>query len=130
MDSLQQVVGFDVFMFLIFLWFMKSYIFHWKMTKEEAFIVEKAPKWLLYPLTLLFCFMILLVIAVDMGWLPEEQRGQIYRFTDAAFMGWICLVLYTKWNWGIHVTDRKLRVRNQKQMFFLLIVLIFLLALL
>lgn len=130
MSSLNHIAGFNVIIFLLFLWFMKSYIFHWKMLSEEAFIVKNAPKWLLYPLTLLFCFMLLSVLAVNNGFLPAEEQEAIYRFADASFMAWICLVLYTKWNWGIHVEDRAKRVRNQKQMFLLLVILVFLFSLL
>ena len=47
--------------------------------------------------------------------------------TLVSFMLWITLVLYTKWNWGVHVTDRKVRSRNNMQML-LLLILLFLLA--
>jgi hypothetical protein len=130
MSSLNQIAGFNIIILAIFLWFMKSYIFHWKMLTEEEFIVQNAPKWLLYPLTILFCFMLLLVLAVNLGFLPASEQESIYRFTDASFMAWICLALYTKWNWGIHVEDQAKRVRNQKQMFLLLVILVFLFSLL
>lgn len=65
--------------------------------------------------------------AFERGLVPGVVPDSILKYTLVSFMLWITLVLYTKWNWGVHVTDRKVRSRNNMQML-LLLILLFLLA--
>ena len=117
----------DIISIFICLWFIKTYLLHYRMTKEEAFIVREAPKVFLYPLTILVCIMLILVPLSERGLVPGVAPDSILKYTLVSFMLWITLVLYTKWNWGVHVTDRKVRSRNNMQML-LLLILLFLLA--
>lgn len=117
----------DIISIFICLWVIKTYLLHYRMTKEEAFIVREAPKVFLYPLTILVCIMLILVPLSERGLVPGVVPDSILKYTLVSFMLWITLVLYTKWNWGVHVTDRKVRSRNNMQML-LLLILLFLLA--
>ena len=121
---------FDLIPLVLCLWFIKSYFFHYKMTEEEALIVREAPKWLLYPVTTLLCAMLLLYVAFDWGWVPGLAQKDIFTGTITVLMLWLALVLYVKWNWGVHVEDRAIRNKNKKQMVLLLLLMGFLLTLL
>lgn len=78
-------------------------------------------------MTILVCIMLILVPLSERGLVPGVVPDSILKYTLVSFMLWITLVLYTKWNWGVHVTDRKVRSRNNMQML-LLLILLFLLA--
>ncbi len=121
---------FDLIPLVLCLWFIKSYFFHYKMTEEEALIVREAPKWLFYPVTALLCGMLLLNVASDFGWMPALAQKDIFTGTITALMLWLSLVLYVKWNWGVHVEDKAIRNKNKKQMVLLLLLMGFLLTLL
>ena len=108
----------DIISIFICLWFIKTYLLHYRMTKEEAFIVREAPKVFLYPLTILVCIMLILVPLSERGLVPGVVPDSILKYTLVSFM---------LWNWGVHVTDRKVRSRNNMQML-LLLILLFLLA--
>lgn len=95
--------------------------------KRRSFHCQEAPKVFLYPLTILVCIMLILVPLSERGLVPGVVPDSILKYTLVSFMLWITLVLYTKWNWGVHVTDRKIRSRNNMQML-LLLILLFLLA--
>ncbi len=121
---------FDLIPLVLCLWFIKSYFFHYKMTEEEALIVREAPKWLLYPVTALLCCMLLLNIASDLGFAAGLTQKDIFTGTITTLMLWLALVLYVKWNWGVHVEDKAIRNKNKKQMVLLLLLMGFLLTLL
>lgn len=115
---------------LLCLWFIKSYFFHWHMTEEEKIIVREAPKWLFYPVTALFCGMLLLTILSDFLAMESLPKDGIFTYTIVSLMLWLALVLYVKWNWGVHLVDKKVKDKNKKQMLLLLLLMGFLLTLL
>lgn len=115
---------------LLCLWFIKSYFFHYKMTEEERLVVREAPKWLFYPVTALFCLMLLLLVGTDLGLIHVFLKETLFRYTIVALMLWLALVLYVKWNWGVHVTNPAVKKKNKKQMILLLLLMGFMLTLL
>lgn len=121
---------FDIIPILLCLWFIKSYFFHWHMTEEEKVIVREAPKWLLYPVTALFCGMLILTVLSDFGVVSNVPKEGIFTYTIVSLMLWLALVLYVKWNWGVHLADKKVKDKNKKQMLLLLLLMGFLLTLL
>ena len=84
----------DIISIFICLWFIKTYLLHYRMTKEEAFIVREAPKVFLYPLTILVCIMLILVPLSERGLVPGVVPDSILKYTLVSFMLWITLVLY------------------------------------
>ena len=83
----------DIISIFICLWFIKTYLLHYRMTKEEAFIVREAPKVFLYPLTILVCIMLILVPLSERGLVPGVVPDSILKYTLVSFMLWITLVL-------------------------------------
>lgn len=117
---------FDGVAVLIILWFIKSYFLGRASTEEEKFLYKEAPRWLLYFTSGLVCLTLLMMIAVDFrlaGNIPQEST---FRLTVVSLLLWLAMALYTKWNWGVHVKDRTLRGKNNRQMFLLLLLMAFL----
>ena len=75
----------DVISIFICLWFIKTYLLHYRMTKEEAFIVREAPKVFLYPLTILVCIMLILVPLSERGLVPGVVPDSILKYTLVSF---------------------------------------------
>ena len=120
---------FDGVAVLICLWFIKSYFLGKASTKEEKFLYQEAPRWLLLFTSGLVCVTLLMMVAVDFGLAPASasQEGT-FRLTVVSLLLWLAMARYTKWNWGVHITDREIRGKNNKQMFILLMLMAFLVS--
>lgn len=92
---------FDGVAVLICLWFIKSYFLGKASTKEEKFLYQEAPRWLLLFTSGLVCVTLLMMVAVDFGLAPASasQEGT-FRLTVVSLLLWLAMALYTKWNWG------------------------------
>lgn len=96
-------------------------------TAEEKFIYQEAPRWLLYITSGLVCMTLLMMVALDFGVAPATATQEsTFRLTVVSLLLWLALVLYTKWNWGVHVTDRDVRGKNNRQMLIILLLMAFL----
>ena len=73
----------DIISIFICLWFIKTYLLHYRMTKEEAFIVREAPMVFLYPLTILVCIMLILVPLSERGLVP----GVVFHWRPTRIAG-------------------------------------------
>lgn len=73
------------------------------------------------------CITLLMMVAVDFGLAPASAtQDGTFRLTVVSLLLWLAMALYTKWNWGVHVTDREIRGKNNRQMFVLLMLMAFL----
>mgnify|MGYP006973691343 FL=1 len=118
---------FDGVAILICFWFVKSYFLGKASTAEEKFIYQEAPRWLLYITSGLVCVTLLMMVAVDFGVAPATAtQDSTFRLTVVSLLLWLALVLYTKWNWGVHVTDRDVRGKNNREMLIILLLMAFL----
>ena len=117
---------FDGVAVLIVLWFIKSYLLGKASTAEEKFLYKEAPRWLLYFTSGLVCVTLLMMVSVDFGLVPGVDQEGTFRLTVVSLLLWLAMVLYTKWNWGVHITDRNVRGKNNRQMLLLLILMAFL----
>ncbi|WP_297023888.1 hypothetical protein [uncultured Dialister sp.] len=118
---------FDGVALLICLWFIKSYFLGKASTAEEKFIYKEAPRWLLYITSGLVCLTLLMMVAVDFGLAPATATQEsTFRLTVVSLLLWLALVLYTKWNWGVHITDRDVRGKNNRSMLIILLLMAFL----
>lgn len=118
---------FDGVAVLICLWFIKSYFLGKASTEEEKFIYKEAPRWLLYITSGLVCLTLLMMVAVDFGLAPATATQEsTFRLTVVSLLLWLALVLYTKWNWGVNITNRDVRGKNNRQMLIILLLMAFL----
>lgn len=117
---------FDIIPLGICLWFIKVYFLGKPALKQEKFIVERAPKVFLYPATGFVCVMLLLLSARDFSFLSFIDRGELMKVSVFSFMCWISVVLYTKWDWGIHEAKRGERGKNNKEMLALVAIMLIL----
>lgn len=118
---------FDGVAVLICLWFIKSYFWGKASTEEEKFIYKEAPRWLLYITSGLVCLTLLMMVAVDFGLAPATATQEsTFWLTVVSLLLWLALVLYTKWNWGVHITNRDVRGKNNRQMLIILLLMAFL----
>lgn len=67
-----------------------------------------------------------MMITVDFGLAGNIPQESTFRLTVVSLLLWLAMALYTKWNWGVHVKDRTLRGKNNRQMFLLLLLMAFL----
>lgn len=124
-ESMQHSYVFDVVAVGICLWFIKSYILGICHTKEEKFIHDEAPRWLLWLVTVIVCISLLILVSADVGLLPIPVDS-VYRVAVAGFLMWLAMALYTKWNWGISLADKEIKKRNNRQMIMILFLMFFL----
>ncbi|MGN0955263.1 hypothetical protein [Dialister sp.] len=117
---------FDGVAVLIILWFVKSYFLGRASTGEEKFLYKEAPRWLLYLTSGLVCCTLLMMLAADFHLVPGVDQEGTFRLTVVSLLLWLAMALYTKWNWGVHITDRTVRGKNNRQMFLLLLLMAFL----
>ena len=116
---------FDGIAILICLWFIKSYFLGKTSTREEKFLYAEAPRWLLLFTSSLVILSLLAMVAADRGF-ASIHLEDTFRFTVVSFLLWLSMALYTKWNWGVHMTDPTLRRKNNRQMLLLLLLMMFL----
>lgn len=117
---------FDIIPLGICLWFIKVYILGKPTLVQEKFIVERTPKVFLYPATIFVCIMLLLLSARDFSTLSFIDKGELMKVSVFSFMCWMSVVLYTKWDWGIHEAKGKERTKNNMEMLALVVIMIFL----